>query len=122
MSMIIVVVPPLGRVSEYVLSRPQLCSGSGANVRKPSTTAERGTPRPRAAAAPARALAMLLRERPLRVIGTSTILTSRSGSPLGESTTISPSRTVIPRPPALIDSHSAGEAGSRLKAHGLALI
>src|SRR4051794_41965454 len=65
---------------------------------------------------------MLLRDSPLSVIGRSTILTRRSGSPLGERTTISPSSTVMPRPPALIDSHRAGEAGARLDAPGLGLM
>ena len=60
--------------------RPGLCSASGRNDRRPSTTVSREIPAARAAEAAARVFSTLKRESPARVIGTSASSTKGSAS------------------------------------------
>ena len=120
-SMTTVASPPVtGTVNRFI--RPGLCSASGRNERRPSTTVSRGIPAARAAEAAASVFSTLNRDRPASVIGTSTSSTRGSGSAPGRSTETQPSMTVVARPRSSSVSRIAGEFGSREKTHGRALI
>ena len=65
---------------------------------------------------------MLCWHRPDSVAGTSRTLTRRSGSGPAPSTVMSPSKTVMARPPASRDSRTAGESARSVNTHGLARV
>ncbi len=75
-----------------------------------------------AAEAAASVFSTLKRDRPARVMGTSTSSTSGIASECGVITHTQPSMTVVTRPPALRMSRTAGESGSREKTQGCARI